>query len=115
MFRSAFLGGLLLVCRQLAGQADPALVQAQSLIDAGKLGDAESAVRQFLRIHTSSADAHYLLGYVLFREGNRKASLAEYTEAARYRPPTALDLEVIGANYFLMEDYAAADDCLTKS
>src|ERR1022692_164927 len=75
----------------------------------------KSSARRYLEIHQSSADAHYLLGYILFREGNPKPSLAEYTEGARYRAPSALDLETIGSNYFLMEDYAAADRWLTKS
>jgi len=84
-------------------------------VDAGKLNDAESAARRYLETHPSSPDAHYMLGYILFREGNPKPSLAEYTEGARYRAPSALDLEVIGSDYFLLEDYAAADRWLTKS
>ncbi len=116
MPRAVAFAGLLLPFALLFGQApDPALVEVQSLIDAGKLNDAENAARQYIEAHQSSADAHYLLGYILFREGNPKPSLAEYTEAARYRTPGALDLEVIGSNYFLMEDYSSADQWLTKS
>ena len=81
----------------------------------GKLSDAKNAVSQYLKSHANSADAHYLLSYILFREQNPKASIAEYIEAARYRAPSALDLEVIGCDYLLMEDYAAADQWLTKS
>jgi tetratricopeptide (TPR) repeat protein len=97
------------------GGPEPDLVEVQSLVDAGKLNDAESATRRYLETHQSSADAHYLLGYILFREGNPKPSLAEYKEGARYRAPGALDLEAMGGDYFLMEDYAAADRWLTKS
>ena len=107
---------LVLLSAALLGQTpDPGLVAVQSLVDAGKLNDAESAARLYLQTHQSSADAHYLLGYILFREGNPKPSLAEYAEGARYRPPGALDLEAMGVDYFLMEDYAAADQWLTKS
>ncbi len=81
----------------------------------GKLNEAESAARRYLETHQTSPDAHYLLGYILFREGNPKPSLDEYTEGARYRTPNALDLEAIGGDYFLMEDYRAADRWLTKS
>jgi tetratricopeptide (TPR) repeat protein len=91
------------------------LVEVQSLVNAGKLNDAESGARRYLETHQSSADAHFLLGYILFREGNPKPSLAEYKEGARYRAPGALDLEAMGGDYFLMEDYAAADQWLTKS
>jgi tetratricopeptide (TPR) repeat protein len=116
MLRAVLFAGLLLPFALLLGQApDPALLEVQSLVDVGKLIDAESAARRYLETHQSSADAHYLLGYILFRQGNPKPSLAEYTEGARYRAPSALDLAVMGSNYFLMEDYAAADRWLTKS
>jgi tetratricopeptide (TPR) repeat protein len=116
MPRAVLFAGLLLPFALLRGQTpEPALLEVQSLVDAGKLNDAESTVRRYLEAHQGSADAHYLLGYILFREGNPKLSLAEYTEGARYRAPGALDLEVIGCNYFLMEDYDAADQWLTKS
>jgi tetratricopeptide (TPR) repeat protein len=116
MPRAIVLAGLWLPFALLRGQTpDPALVEVQSLVDAGKLNDAENAARRYVESHRDSADAHYLLGYILFREGNPKLSLAEYTEGQRYRKLGALDLEVIGSDYFLMEDYAAADQWLTKS
>jgi tetratricopeptide (TPR) repeat protein len=99
------------------GPAKPELplIEAQSFADTGNLSDAEKAVRRYLADHANSADGHYLLGYVLFRQGNPKASLEEYREGAHYRTPSALDLEVMGCDYFLMEDYPAADQWLTKS
>jgi tetratricopeptide (TPR) repeat protein len=122
MFRAVPLGCLcLLSLRSLLAQAvpssqpEPALLEVQALLDAGKLSDAESADRRYLETHAGSADGHYLLGYILFREAKPKLSLAEYTEGARYRPPAALDLEVIGNDYFLLEDYPAADKWLTKA
>jgi tetratricopeptide (TPR) repeat protein len=122
MFRAMVVASLLSVALLLGqthapvdAHADPALLEVQSLIDAGKLNDAENGARLYLQTHASSADAHYLLGYILFREGNPKLSLTEYTEGTHYRAPSALDLEVIGADYFRMEDYAAAEEWLTKS
>ncbi len=124
MRRRFFIAGLLLPSALLFAQTppdapatapEPALLEVQSLVDAGKLSDAEGAARRYLETHQSSADTHYLLGYILFREGNPKPSLAEYKEGARYRAPSALDLDVIGGDYFLMEDYAAADQWLTRS
>jgi tetratricopeptide (TPR) repeat protein len=115
MFRRVWVAGLLLPFAMLGQAPDPALVDAQSLVDAGKLREAEGSTRRYLEIHQGSADAHYLLGYILFREGNPKASLSEFTEGARYRAPSALDLEIIGSDYFQLEDYAAADQWLTKS
>lgn len=91
------------------------LTQARHLAAAGKWSAAEAQVRQFLKIDANSADAHYLLGYILFKENNPKPSLAEYAAAARIRPPGALDLEIIGCDHFLMEDYTAADKWLTEA
>jgi tetratricopeptide (TPR) repeat protein len=102
----------LLVYSQVA--ADP-LAQARSLIESNNLPDAERALRTFLTSDPSFAGAHYLLGYVLFRENKPKESLAEYTTAARFRTPTAEDLEVVGADYVLLGDYSDADKWLTKA
>ncbi len=98
-----------------ADQMPAPLAGAQALLDQGKLNPAETVVRGYLATHPDSADAHYLLGYILFREQNPRASLEQYTESARYRAPSALDLQVIGCDYFLMEDYGAADQWLTKA
>jgi len=94
---------------QPATQADPDLKHAQDLLDQGKIADAENAVRSYLMLHQRSADAHYLLGFVLFRKPDPRASLAEFTEAAKYRTPKASDLMIVGFDYVLLEDYADAD------
>jgi len=115
VFPACFLFPLLSLLAVQSAVPEAALVQAQSLLDSGKLQDAESAVRRYLEKNEGSADGHYLLGYILFRQTNPKASLEEYTKGARYRPPSQLDFEVMGCDYFLLEDYAAADQWLTKS
>ena len=51
---------------------DPALAPARSFLHEGKLSEAESATRDFLRAHADSADAHFLLGFILFREVQAK-------------------------------------------
>jgi len=93
---------------------DP-LVEARSLVEQGKVSDAEHLVRQYLQDHQDSADAHYLLGYVLFKQQNPKASLAEYTEGAKYRRPSAYDLEAVAGDYVLLHDYADADKWFSKA
>ena len=94
---------------------DPALVQAQSLLTSGALLAAESEVRAFLNTHKTSADGHYLLAFVLFKEGKPTLSLTEYAEGSRLRAPGALDLQVAGCDRFLLEDYAGADELLTQA
>ena len=117
MLRGVAVAWCLASVARLCGQEQPdaALAQAQALADRSELDAAETAAAHYLAGHADSADGHYLHGYILFRLGRPKPSLAEYTEAARYRPPAALDLQVIGTNYFLLEDYSAADAWLTRS
>lgn len=108
------------------------LAAAKSLADTGHLQDAEDSLRRVLTIDPASADAHFLLGYVLFREIQAKAaregridtefeqrnvdaSLAEYTAGAKLRQPNAGDLKIVAMDYVLLRDYADADKWLTKS
>jgi Flp pilus assembly protein TadD len=116
---------------------DTTLSKAQALLQDGKVDEAQVAVRKYLRDHSNSADAHFLLGYVLFkraqapvsfseldvdhpelhqpRKEDAQASLAEYTEGAKYRPPSAFDLKVVALDYVFLKDYADADRWLTRS
>src|SRR5579884_87278 len=74
--------------RWTAAQTDK-LAEARPLVRAERFVDAEAALRQMVQEHADSADAHYLLGYVLFSENKPRPSLAEYAEASRYRPASA--------------------------
>src|SRR5690242_21377484 len=106
---------LILLLLLQASPPDPELLTAQSLIDAVKLNEADAVVRKYLKLHADSPDAHYLLAYILFREGDPKSSLTEFNEGARYRAPGPLDMQVAGSDYFLIEDYGSADKWLTNS
>lgn len=79
----------------------------------GKYAAAEKDLRAFLQQDLNSADAHFLLGYVLYREQHPKSSLAEYTAGARIRKPKANDLAVVAMDYILLRDYTDADKWLT--
>ncbi len=91
------------------------LAEARSLLEAGKLHQAEDSARAYLGLHAQSGEAHFLLGYILFKEKNATASLAEYTEGAKYRKPSAADLEVVASDYVLLKDYPDADKWFTKA
>jgi len=91
------------------------LSQARSLLDLGKAHEAEEAVREYVKVHAQSAEAHFLLGYILFKQQNAVASLAEYTEGAKYRKPGAADLEVVASDYVLLKDYPDADKWYSKA
>lgn len=119
------------------------LESINQLVQQGQLREAKVSLRQFLSLHPDSADAHYLLGFVLFREiqvsaaanggtqsaryndlhpalaqlakDDAEASLAEYTAGASYRKPTATDLKIVALDYVLLGDYTDADKWLTRS
>src|SRR5262249_1956902 len=119
------------------------LAEARDLLAAGRLREAENAVQRYLSEHKTSADAHFLLGLIFFRqiqaealdtttspndgssqtnlgsrkfrEENAKASLAEYTEGAKYARPSAADLKVVALDYVLLGSYADASKWLARS
>jgi tetratricopeptide (TPR) repeat protein len=122
---------------------DLKFAEAESLMEKGQLTEAEAAVRQDLTIAPDSASAHFLLGYILYRqiqtqakradpnpnavyatlrkslielrEKNAKESLAEFTAGARYRTPSAFDLKIVAMDYILLGDFIDADKWLTRS
>jgi tetratricopeptide (TPR) repeat protein len=85
------------------------LTEARELVDSGRLSKAESSLRAYLADHPDSADAHFLLGYVLFREQKATESLAEFTAGAKVRRPKADELETVASDYVLLGDFADAD------
>jgi tetratricopeptide (TPR) repeat protein len=106
--------------------------KAKALVDQGQFDEAKSQLQEVLRSNPQCADAHFLMGYLLFRqvqakarrEGHRdpkfeaqnaKDALAEYTEGAKYRTPSAFDLKIVALNYVLLADDSDADKWLTKS
>src|SRR6185437_3965900 len=66
-------------------------------------------LRNFLDAHPSDPDAHFLYGYVLFREQKARESLAEFTAGAKYRRPNAEELKIVASDYVLLGDFADAD------
>jgi Flp pilus assembly protein TadD len=88
--------------------ADP-LAEARSVAGAGEFQESEKLVRTYLETQPASADAHFLLGYVLFREQKARESLAEFTEGAKYRRPKADELMTVASDYVLLGDYVDAD------
>lgn len=119
------------------------LAEAEALVQKGELTEAEAAVRQSLKTAPDSAAAHFLLGYILYREIQTQAkrvdpdpnavyarppkslielrekkareSLAEFTAGARHRTPSAFDLKVVALDYILLGDFVDADKWMTHS
>jgi tetratricopeptide (TPR) repeat protein len=126
-----------------SNQQDAPLAAARSLLDEGQVSEAGHMVRQYLETHPESADGHFLLGYILFREIQTEArlettpenvkdivvrpadgktrdekardSLAEFTAGAKYHVPNAFDLKIVALDYVVLGDYVDADKWLTRS
>ena len=88
--------------------ADP-LAEARAFLASGLLTKSEASLRTYLTDHPVSADAHFLLGDVLFREQKAQASLAEFTAGAKARRPNAEELKIVASDYVLLHDYSDAD------
>ena len=85
------------------------LQEARSLLAEDKVSAAEAVLRQYLKNDPSSAEAHYLLGDVLFREQKARESLAEFTAGAKIKHPGASELRIVASDYVLLGDFADAD------
>ena len=108
--------GLSFICA-LAGycqEAKDPLAEPRSLLAEGKLASSEAALHDYLKDHPTSTDAHFLLGYVLFREQKPVDSLAEFTAGARTRRPKADELKAVASDYVLLHDFADADKWFTE-
>jgi Flp pilus assembly protein TadD len=106
----ALFGGGFCYCQQAI---DP-LAEPRTLLAEEKLADSEGALRSYLKDHPDSADAHFLLGYVLFREQKAVDSLAEFTAGAHTRRPRADELKAVASDYVLLGDFADADKWFTE-
>ena len=104
----AVLAILIPFAAQAQSSADP-LVAARALVEQGKLTESEASIRGFLMDTPGSADAHFLLGYVLFREKKARDSLAEFTAGAKFRRPGPEELKTVASDYVLLDDFVDAD------
>ena len=93
--------------------ADP-LAEPRALLTEGKLAESETALHSYVNQHPASAEAHFLLGYVLFREQKPVESLAAFTAGASVRRPKADELKTVASDYVLLRDYADADKWFTE-
>ena len=68
---------------QASDPGEALLSDAKSLFQQAKFSEADGAVRQYLKDHPNSAEAHFLRGHILFREIQAQAA-----EEAQFRPQT---------------------------
>ena len=100
---------LLYASAAISQQSTDPLAEARDLLRSGLLTKSDASLRTYLKEHPDSADAHFLLGYVLFREQKAQDSLAEFTAGAKFRRPKADELKTVGSDYVLLGDFSDAD------
>ena len=88
--------------------------EVRSLVAAGNLPKSEEELSRFVASHPASANAHFLLGYILFREKKALQSLGEFNAGARLRQPKSDELKTVASDYVLLGDYAKADKWFTE-
>jgi tetratricopeptide (TPR) repeat protein len=102
--------GVIFCCAAaLCQRAPDPLADARALVETGAFAKSEDFLRHYLGANPSSADAHFLLGYVFFHEQKPKESLAEFTSGAKYRHPNADELMTVASDYVMLGDYVDAD------
>ncbi|HKW62922.1 MAG TPA: tetratricopeptide repeat protein [Candidatus Acidoferrum sp.] len=63
------------ISAQSSEQTDALLPEAKDLFRQSKFAEADRAIRKYLESHPNSADGHFLLGHILFREIQAEAFL----------------------------------------
>lgn len=91
------------------------LEQAENFVKAQLYDAAECSAQALVQANPTSADAHYLLGYVLNRRDKPNESLQEYTAGAQYQQPGPNDLAIIALDYVLLKDYADAEKWMSQA
>lgn len=97
------------------GVTEALLFQAKCFVHLANFEGAENALYAYLSSHRNSADAMYLLGFVLHRENQPAESLSVYTQAAALVRPSGDDLKIVALDYILLNDYADAIKWLEKA
>src|SRR5438270_6457433 len=71
----------------LSKSPDQKLAEAESLIEKGELNQAEALMRQDEKISPNSGTAHFLLGYILYKEIQTEAKRIDPNPNAIYAAP----------------------------
>lgn len=87
------------------GKTDALLLEGKSLANLGHYAAADAALQAYATAHPDSADALYMLGFVLHREDKPADSLRTYTQAAKLATPKSDDLKMVALDYVLLNDY----------
>ena len=99
---------------QSPDQGEVLLSDAKSLFQLGKFTQADRTVRQYLENHPDSADGHFLLGHILFREIQSQAKEQEIPFPSQTHGPMA-GARTMGSNPSDVTVSEAAQEMATAS
>lgn len=91
------------------------LTQARRLLDTPNWKDAEPLVRSELDKNAESLEARTLLGLILYRKHQPRASMAEYVEASRLGDLSAYDLRIFALDCAAIPDLSEAEKWLVRA
>lgn len=104
-----------IIAQQPLSVACQGLTEAQTLIRQQRWQQAAVSLRSALAAEPRCPESRYLLGYVLLRTNQPNASLEEYTEAAKLRPPNSEDFTAVASDYILLKAYPDAQRWLLRA
>lgn len=91
------------------------LARARRLLETSQWKDAEAVVRAYLENNPNSQDAHTLLGLILYRLHQPRASMGEYVQASRLGDLTAFDLRIFALDCAALPDLPEAERWLVRA
>jgi tetratricopeptide (TPR) repeat protein len=95
--------------------ATDALAHARMLLDSDNLAEAFSLVKAYLQKHPQTPDAHALMGLILYRQRQPRASMAEYLKASESADLSAFDLRIFALDCAAIPDLPEAEKWLLRS
>ena len=98
-----------------SSQPAPEIVRARTLLNSPDWEKAAPIVKSYLSRHEDSADAHALMGLILYRQQQPKASMAEYVRASQLSDLTAFDLRIFALDCAAIPDLPEAEKWLLRS
>jgi len=98
-----------------SADAANALDHARKLLDSDNLDGALSLAKKYLQKHPQSADAHALMGLILYRQHQPRLSMAEYLNASESADLSAFDLRIFALDCAAIPDLREAEKWLLRS
>ena len=94
-----------------AGKLD----RARQLLNTSNWENAEPLVKAYLDMHPDSADGHALMGLILYRERQPRASMAQYLRASQSGDLSAFDLRIFALDCAAIPDFPEAEKWMLRS